>query len=249
MQDLVQINGVQTNRTVTDSEREDRATQQVHPQSGEGVLDGSFFLGVTDEQEGHYAGDFPEEVDPNQGAGQHQTEHCAQENVEHRKEERSAILHVMVMVVIFLHVAKGIDADQTAHDGNDQAHQQGQTVQADHACGLMNLARQLQPSQGACLIESKNRGEDTAILDGQPSDQQSEDDLDAKHCVADDGDGRLCEDAALGRKHYRSLPAAVPQHSQGECQRHDGTAAHKGENATSHRVANSKLSDGDHKGE
>ena len=90
-----------------------------------------------------------------------------------------------MMMVITLHVADGVNADQTAHKGRDDAHQHGQAVHS-HMTGSFHRLGKFGPDHQSRLPYRQKDHRIFAVADTQANDQHHQNDLAGHHQVVDE---------------------------------------------------------------
>ena len=73
-------------------------------------------------------GDFPKEIEPYKVIAQDHAVHGRKKNEKNKEKAAPAVAHFRVMLVVFFHIAKGIDANEGADDADNKDHDNGQIV-------------------------------------------------------------------------------------------------------------------------
>ena len=158
---ILDIDNLEGNRRIGNCHRKAQAAQQVHPQGLKGILHGLIRLIVANQQEGTDTGDFPEEINPDQIAGENQPHHGSQEQKQHTEEKVSSVLVIQMVSVVILHISNCVHTDQTAYYTDDQTHGNGQLVRKNMIAGYLRPAGKLQPGHQPRL---RNGQQSTIIL-------------------------------------------------------------------------------------
>ena len=169
-----------------DGDGKAKPAQQVHPQRAEAVVHGFLRAGIADQDEGDHAGDLPEEIDPDQVGGEHESEHRRHEDKQHRQEKRAAVRIFTVMLVIALHVAARVYGDQSADHGADDAHQQRERIDLRMG-GFHQRDRLLHPQHQCGLGDGEQRDPFFPVDETLIDDEQHQRDLHRLHQMVEGG--------------------------------------------------------------
>ena len=141
--------------------------------------------------------------------GEDEAEHRAQKNEKRGEEHGAAIAELRMLLVEFRHIAGRIDADQPAHDSDNQHHDQGELVAEDPRGSSRNGGRRLAYFMPFEIRHQKELGQEQAgrqpmfPFDCNPCDINSDQRLHGQHAEAD---------AVRGPVQYERVLAGLPGH-------------------------------------